>query len=157
LKKIILLLLTLSLALFGANQIKLGTSLSELNSYKYETPNARPMKIPQKTKLIILAFEKDTGKLVNAYLEKQNPYYLTKRHAIYIADISNMPSIITHLFALPKLRKYKHLIYLHYEEIFQTVVPHNEDEITIMRVDNKKITEISFVKTVQELKSAIEK
>lgn len=155
-KKLILLLLTLSLSLFGANQIKSGSSLSMLNALKYETPNGRQMKIPRKSKFIIVAFEKDTGKLVNEYLNTQDPYYLIKRHGIFIADINKMPSIITKMFALPKLRKYKHLIYLHFDEVFETIVPHKEEEITIIRVQDQKITDISFVKTTQELKNAIE-
>ena len=156
-KKIILLLLTFSLTLFGANQIKEGSSLNVLNGFKYETPTGRQMKIPKKSQLIIVAFEKDTGKLVNKYLNTKEQFYLVKRHGIYIADINKMPSIITNMFALPKLRKYKHLIYLHFDEEFQTIVPHHEEEITIIRVDNQKITDISFVKTTQELQAAIEK
>ena len=156
-KKIILLLLTLSLALFGANQIKDGSSLKVLNGFKYETPKGRQMKIPKKSQLIIVAFEKDTGKLVNEYLNTKDQFYLVKKHGIFIADINKMPSIITKMFALPKLRKYKHPIYLHFDEEFQNVVPHKEEEITIIRVVDQKITDISFIKTTQELQAAIEK
>jgi hypothetical protein len=145
------------LSLFGANQIKDGSSLSELNAFKFETPHGRQMKIPKKSQLIIVAFEKDTGKLVNEFLATKDQFYLVKKHAIYIADINKMPSIITNMFALPKLRKYKHLIYLHFDENFQTVVPHKEEQITIIRVEDKKITDISFVKTAQELQVAIER
>jgi len=155
--KKILLIMTLSLALFGANQIKIGSSLSELKTFKFKTPQDRKMKIPKSTRLIIVAFEKDTGKLVNEYLNTKTPHFLPKKRAIYIADIHEMPGIITTMFALPKLRKYKHLIYLHYDEEFQKIIPNKEEQVTLLHVENGSITKVSFISTKQELKEVIEK
>jgi len=153
----ILLLISLSLGLFAANQIQVGSELSEIRSYKFETPQGRHMKVQNKSKLIIVAFEKDTGALVNEYLNSKDPQYLPKRRSIYIADIHKMPTIITNMFALPKLRKYKHLIYLHYDEDFQEIIPNKEEQVTLLYIENKKIVKISFIKTKQELQTAIEK
>ncbi len=155
--KKILLLLSLSFGLFASNQIQVGSSLNDVRSYKFETPTGRKMKVPNKSKLIIVAFEKDTGALVNEYLSTKEPQYLVKRHSIYIADIHKMPTIITNMFALPKLRKYKHLIYLHYDEDFQEIIPNKEEQVTLLYIENKKIVKISFIKTTQELQTAIEK
>ncbi|MBW6488822.1 hypothetical protein [Sulfurimonas sp.] len=149
--------LTLSVAILGAAPIKVDSSLNMLDSFKYETPTGREMKIPKKTKLVIVSFEKDTGALVNDYLDTQNPFYLPKNNSVFIADINKMPSVITNMFALPKLQKYKHLIYLHYGDKFQNIVPSKEQKITLLRVEDSKIKEISFISTQQELKAAIEK
>lgn len=149
--------LTLSVAILSAAPLKVDSSLNVLDSFKYETPTGREMKIPKKTKLVIVAFEKDTGALVNEYLNTQNPFYLPKNNSVFIADINKMPSVITNMFALPKLQKYKHLIYLHYGEQFQNAVPNKEQKITLLRVDGSKIKEISFISSVSELKAAIEK
>ncbi len=149
--------LTLSVAILSAAPLKVDSSLEMLDGFKYETPQGRQMKIPKKTKLVIVAFEKDTGALVNDYLDKQSPFYLLKNNSIFIADINKMPSIVTSMFALPKLQKYKHLIYLHYSDKLQEIVPNKEQKITLLRFENSKIKEISFISTVQELKTAIEK
>jgi hypothetical protein len=149
--------LTLSVAILSAAPLKVDSSLNVLDSFKYETPTGREMKIPKKTKLVIVAFEKDTGALVNEYLNTQNPFYLPKNNSVFIADINKMPSVITSMFALPKLQKYKHLIYLHYGDKFQNIVPNKEQKITLLRVDGSKIKEISFISSVSELKAAIEK
>jgi hypothetical protein len=149
--------LTLSVAILSAAPLKVDSSLNVLDSFKYETPTGREMKIPKKTKLVIVAFEKDTGALVNEYLNTQNPFYLPKNNSVFIADINKMPAVITNMFALPKLQKYKHLIYLHYGEEFQNTVPNKEQKITLLRVDGSKIKEISFISSVSELKAAIEK
>lgn len=149
--------LTLSVAILSAAPLKIDSSLEMLESFEYETPQGRQMKIPKKTKLVIVAFEKDTGALVNEYLDKQSPFYLLKNNSIFIADINKMPSIVTSMFALPKLQKYKHLIYLHYSDKLQKAVPNKEQKITLLRFENSKIKEISYISTVLELKTAIEK
>lgn len=149
--------LTLSAAILGAAPLAINSPLNMLDSFKYETPIGRQMKIPKKTKLVIIAFEKDTGALVNEYLNTQSPFYLPKNNSVFIADINKMPSVITNMFALPKLQKYKHLIYLHYGEKFQNIVPNKEQKITLLHIEESKIKEISFISTKEELKMAIEK
>ena len=152
-----LVVLSLSVAILSANQLKVGSALSELNSFKYETPRGRQMRIPKKPNLVIVAFEKDTGALVNEYLSTKGPLYLPKNRSVFIADIHEMPTIITNMFALPKLQKYKHLIYLHYNDKFETVVPHKDKKVTLLHVKDGKIQNISYISTKKELQKAIEK
>lgn len=152
-----LVVLTLSVAILSATPLKIDSPLSILDGFKYETPQGRQMKIPNKTKLVIVAFEKDTGALVNEYLNTQSPFYLPKNNTIFIADINKMPTIVTNMFALPKLQKYKHLIYLNYSDKLESAVPNKEQKITVLRVEDAKIKEISYISTVLELKAAIEK
>jgi hypothetical protein len=151
-----LVLLALGVSLLGADTLKPSTPLSQLNNYTYETPQGRQMKIPKSTQLLVIAFEKDTGALVNDYLATMDPFYMPKHRAVFIADINKMPSIITKMFALPKMQKYKHLVYLHYEEQFQNFVPHREEKITLARIKEGKVESISYISTKEELKAAIE-
>jgi len=146
----------LSFIMLQATPLHVNSPLSDLDAYKFETPNGRVMKIPKKTQLIIVAFSKKTGALANDYLETKNKYFLQKNRAIYIADINKMPTIISKMFALPKLRKYKHLIYLNDNEKFETTVPNKRDNITLLHVANEKITNISFLSTKKELEAVIQ-
>ena len=151
-----LLVLSLSIAILSASPLKVGSALNELNDFKYETPQGKELKVPEQAKLIIIAFEKDTGRLVNEYLGTKEPKYLDKHSSIYIADIHKMPTIITYMFALPKLKKHKHLIYLQYEDEFSTVVPSKEEQVTLLHVKDGKIESISYISTKEELQKAIE-
>ena len=152
----ILMFLIASALMLSADSIKVGSSLSILDNYKYETPHGRIMKVPSKSKLVIVAFDKDTGALVNNFLNTKGKYYLQKNHSIFIADINKMPTVITNMFALPKMRKYKHLLYLHYGEEFQNVIPHQDDRLTLLRVKDGKISMIYYARTKEEIQSAIE-
>lgn len=152
-----LLFISLSFVALSANTLKVNSSISLLDNYSYETPHARPMKVPHETKLVLIAFEKDTGATVNDFLSTKNKYYLQKNKTIFIADIHRMPSMVTKMFALPKMKKYKHLIYLHYGEKFENAIPSKDDKITVLRVVNRKITSISYISSAKELQATIEK
>ncbi|MCF6309671.1 MAG: hypothetical protein L3J19_04225 [Sulfurimonas sp.] len=152
-----LMVLSLSFVMLNASPIKIGSSLAQLNSFEFETPQGREMRVPRTPSLVVVAFEKDTGALVNEYLNTKNPYYLQRKRTIFIADIHEMPTVITNMFALPKLQKYKHLIYLHYNDKFHTVVPSKKEKITLLHVADGKIKNISYISTKEELKAAIEK
>jgi hypothetical protein len=152
-----LLFIALSLTFLNAQPLQVGDSINSFSAYTFETPQGRKMKVPKSSNLIIVAFEKDTGKLVNVYLNTQDPDFLPKERAIYIADIHNMPTLITNWFALPKLREYKHPIYLHFDEKFEKFLPNKEEKITLIRLKDKKVVSISFISTKEELKAAIDK
>ncbi len=155
--KTLFLILTLSFTLFAAETLGVGTHLNKLKPYKYENQHKYPMQIPSATKLVIVSFEKDTGALVNDYLDTKKSSYIVDHNAVFIADINRMPSIITTMFALPKMQKYKHPIYLHYEDQFENFVPHKEGKLTILRIKDEKVDSIDYILTLNELKSAIER
>jgi hypothetical protein len=151
------LFLVLSALALNADFLNVSSSITKLNEFKYETPQGNEIKIPKDVKLILVSFEKDTGALVNEYLNAQSPNYLQKHNSIFIADINKMPSVITKMFALPKLRKYKHPIYINYDEKFEQSVLGKEEMVTLLHVENSLIKNISFIKTKEELKAVIEK
>lgn len=155
--KVFLIVLGLCISILSADALRVGSKLSQLNNFKYETPNGREMRISRTLSLLIVAFEKDTVALVNEYLNTKNPFYLQRKGAIFIADIHEMPTVITNMFALPKIRKYKHLIYLHYNDKFNIVMPNKKEKITLLHVADGKIENISYISTKQELKAIIEK
>ena len=128
----------------------------EFDSFKYETPDAKLLQIPKKTKLMIITFEKSTNSIVNGYLKNKTPNYLQENNSIFIADIHNVPSFLTFIFILPTLRKYKHTIYLHNTKEFQNNIPNKKGKITLLRFKNEKIIDISFISTKQELELEIQ-
>ena len=147
----------LSALALNADFLNVSSSITKLNEFKYVTPQGNEIKIPKDVKLIIVSFEKDTGALVNEYLNTKSPDYLQKHNSIFIADINKMPSVITKMFALPKLRKYKHPMYLNYDEKFEQSILGKEEMVTLLHVENSVIKHISFIVRKEELKAAIEK
>lgn len=96
-------------------------------------------------KIIIVSFEKGTGADINEFLSKKPSDFLVTNQAVFIADISGMPSIITSMFALPKMRKYKHTILLIYDEEDKRFIQ-KDDYLTLYKLENGVIKSISYVK-----------
>jgi hypothetical protein len=98
----------------------------------------------------IVSFEKDTGADMNEFLNTKNPKYLEERNAVFIANISKMPGIITKLFAMPKMKKYKHTILLINDEEDKRFAQ-EEEKITVYKLKNGVIEKINFVSSAQEV------
>ena len=154
LKFLILLLAVFSFS--NADTLHISSPINSLDRFSYESPHGKKLKIPHTIKTVVVSYEKDTGRLVNNYLNNKYPPYLAKMNAIFIADIHEMPSIITKLFALPKMRKYKHTIYLNNKENFSKFLPPKDEKITIIKFENQKVKSIKYISTVKELKEAFE-
>ena len=139
-KRILLSLLVMGLSLF-ANEFKIGDNIgifSMLNQHDQKVT------IDSSITKILVSFEKDTGADINEYLNEKDKDFLKNKHAVFIANISGMPSIITKMFALPKMRKYTHEILLIYDDEDKRFT--SKDEMsTLYTLDNGVITNISYV------------
>ncbi|RXJ65818.1 hypothetical protein CRV08_14230 [Halarcobacter ebronensis] len=149
-KKTLLAIFMFSTLLF-ANSFKVGENIGT-----FSLPNQFDEKksINSDVKLILVSFEKDTGKEVNTFLASKPKEFLALHNAVFIANISGMPSIITKLFAMPKMREYKHSILLIYDEEDDRFVKEDE-KTTIYKLENGVIKSISYV-TADELEKVFE-
>jgi len=100
--------------------------------------------VESKDKLLIMAFEKDISVVVNEYLKTKPGTYLSSHHAKYISDISSMPSLITSMFALPKMKKYPFSVMLINDD-FGKQFNTQEGKITVYTLKKNKIVEIRYI------------
>lgn len=128
------------------------TQLSDLNNLKFQDAFEKEVSIPTETKKVIVSFGKKSNALMSEYLNKQEKGFLPNNKSIYIGDIYDMPSMITYMFARPKMQKYNFTIFLYNEEGLDTIVPSQEDKLTIITFDDSgKITNISFSNKPNEI------
>jgi len=114
------------------------------DKYEYKNQYGDLIKIPKETKTILISFEKTTSKLINETLDEE-------KNIVFIADISNVPSFLISIFVLSSLQDYKHEIFLNYDDSFKDNIIHKDEKITVVKLQNKKIINISFISTKQEL------
>lgn len=93
----------------------------------------------------------------NEFLEKEDPDFLAKNHAVYIADISPAPSLIRSMFILPDLKKLKFPILLITDEKLSAEYSKGMDKekIIVVSLDDLKIRDIKAVTSVKELQEAL--
>ena len=136
-----LLILPLFVLFLYANSFELNQNIGN-----FSLPNQFDEKetIDSSIEMIIVSFEKGTGADINQFLSTKDKDFLKNHHAAFIANISGMPSIITKMFALPKMRDYKHSVLLIYDEEDNRFVS-KEKKSTLYRLENGVIKSISYI------------
>lgn len=136
------LLITLLLALISfAGELTIN---SKLESFSLSDQFDTKYTIDKDTKIIIVSFEKDTGKEINQFLDAKEVDFLQKHNAVFIANISGMPMFITKMFALPKMRNYKHKILLIYDDEDDRFA-FKEGSSTLYKLEDGVVKKIEFV------------
>lgn len=127
--------------------MEVGSQFSEVS---LENQFAEPVKVSSSTKWVVFVAEKDISKIVTEVLQEEKPN-LDVAEVIYVSDISGMPSFITKMVALPKMRKYDFKVALDKEGDTTKVWPRQPGKATFIALDNLKITEIKYLGTKSEV------
>ena len=101
-------------------------------------------------KTIIFSASKTEGTTIKDFLLKKDKDYLTTNNTVYIADITGMPSLVTKFIAMPKMKDYPFSVLL-VDDTNKGLFAVQEDMISIISLDNGKITDVKYVKTADEL------
>lgn len=148
------LLLATILAL-GLNAAPLAVD-SVVENIKIKDQHEAEKIIDAKIKTILFASDKKTSDLLRDYLlplsEKEN--VLEKNSAVYVADISGMPSLISKFIALPKMKKYPFSVLL-LDDTNKDNFTKEDGKIIVYSLDNGKVVKIEKISTTEELANII--
>jgi hypothetical protein len=144
---IFLAFLALSVSLF-ANPLQIGAKIPTL-TLEDQFEKKHTIK-PQNYKTYIFSAQRDTSEWMDQFLQTKEKNFLEQNQAVYISDISSMPSFVTSLFALPKMQKYPYTLMLMYDE--NTIFPVKEDSLTVVKTDNNVVKSITFISQVEQIK-----
>ncbi|MCK5111768.1 MAG: hypothetical protein KAQ94_09630 [Arcobacteraceae bacterium] len=113
-------------------------------------------KLTKDTREVIFVFQKSTGHLVKDYLDTVESDFLAKRDALFVMDLSAVPSLLKFI-VLHNLIDYKYPILLLDDEDMTKVYLDIEkcDKVMIVKLNNFKITNIEYVTTKQELEKVL--
>lgn len=109
-------------------------------------------------KKVIVVFSKDNGHLVRDFLDKQDANYLQNKNAIYVADISGMPSLIYRFFVKGKLQDSNYPMFLIKEDVISKKYKseQNEEKIVVLTLENNKIIDLQLISSVEEMVKALD-
>uniref|UniRef100_UPI0040477610 hypothetical protein n=1 Tax=Aliarcobacter sp. TaxID=2321116 RepID=UPI0040477610 len=130
-----------------ANSLTVGNELPVLT---VKDQFEKQFTIDSNIKTIIFSATKDESETIRNFLATKDKDFLNTNNIAYVADITGMPSLITKFFAMPKMKKYDFSILL-IDEDNKALFPVEQDKITIMTLENSKITDIKYIKTSEEL------
>jgi NADPH-dependent ferric siderophore reductase len=147
-KKLIVAVFILFVATF-ANALNVGDSIP---TFEIEDQFEKKQTIASDTKIILVTAEKGMSEIIRDYLLAQPEGFLVSKKAVYVGDISGMPSLIARFFALPKMKKYPFSILLVDEEQTKSFSK-KEESITVYSVENGTVSNVKYIKTAEELKA----
>lgn len=109
------------------------------------------------TKTLVLVFAKATGHTVKEFLKKQESDYLAKRDALFVADISPMPTVIRNTFALPDLKKSAYSVLLIYDKNIAKQLKNEKEaeKIGVVSLENGVVKATKYVDSEEELKALL--
>jgi len=138
--KKILALVMLSTALF-ANSFNLN---SNIGSFELSDQFEKKHTVNSDIETIVFSTEKDTSAALNEFLATKEKGFLEVNKTAFIADISGMPSIISYMFALPKMKKYNYNVLLIEEEGDKRFLK-EEGKLTVYKLENGIVKSINYV------------
>jgi hypothetical protein len=140
----------------SANQPTGAARLGDSLILELKDQHDQSVAINEQTNLILFAAGKSTSALMSKTLEDLPPSTLKDKKALYVADISGMPSFITKIVAIPKMQKRPYTIALLRDETLSKRFPQKDGAITIIKLKAGKVTDITFVTKQEEIVKALQ-
>lgn len=106
------------------------------------------------TRVVLFTRDMDAGDVAKEALA-EHAALLDTAHAVYVADISRMPSLVAKLFALPAMRKRPYRMLLDRDGAATADLPAREGEVTVLRLADGKIAAIEYVASAEALRAAL--
>lgn len=124
-----------------------------LQNYTFEDQFAQPVILSVSTQWLVFSHDKSGGDWVKQALNEMEFTDLEARGGIYVADISAMPSLITRMFALPKMREYSFRMALDREGKPTADWPRIDGTVTLMRLNNLEVVQLTQANSVEQIKA----
>ncbi|MDY0117702.1 MAG: hypothetical protein RBR59_09010 [Sulfurimonadaceae bacterium] len=135
-------------------QIVVGNSMEELTlNDQFDKPHS----VKAETQKIIFAFSKQTGHDCNDFLATKSKEYLAAKKILFVADISNAPSLVRSMFIAPGLKDFEHTILVLDEKETATKLRPDGDleKIVVVSLEEYVIKDIAYLATVKELEELV--
>lgn len=108
-------------------------------------------------RILLVARDMAGGKLVKAALEGLPKDYLEQRHAVFVADISKMPALISKMFAVPAMRDYNYRVLLDRESRVVSHYQVPEDGVLWITLQQGKAVSSQAFAAAPKLRDALER
>ncbi len=142
-KKLILLISIIS-SVFAFN---VGDEIPRLT---FENQFEKTITLNENISYIIFNKDKKKADVIKEFLASKKEDFLPNKKAIYLADISGMPSIIASMFAIPKMKKYKFLVYFLNDE-GEKYFNNSGENIVVYTFDKGKLKSVDKFQTKGDL------
>ena len=128
-----------------------------LRALTLEDQHGRAVTLPGTARWLLFASDKAAADLAQAWLTPQGSAVLERRQALYVADISAMPAVITRLVALPKLRELPYSIALVRDADLAADLPRRRGTLTVLRLDRGRVEAVHHAGDAAALQALLDR
>lgn len=112
----------------------------------------KPVVVDRSTGFLVFAAERSVSDWVNKALTAQGSGALERVRAVYVADISGMPTLITNTFALPKWKQLPFAIGLARNATQVADIPRRPGQASVVLLADGVVTEVRFASDGTQLR-----
>jgi hypothetical protein len=134
-----------------ATEHTLGSRVAEV---ALEDQFGKTHELDERVAVVLFARDMAGGGIIKQVLA-DHPTALDANRAVYIADISGMPSFIATMSAIPKMRERPYPTLLDRDGHATAAFPAKDGHATILRLSSLEITEIQFTDSADTLGTAL--
>ncbi|RLU00263.1 hypothetical protein [Ketobacter sp.] len=116
---------------------------------------ANPFPHAEHMEMLVFTNDMTASRDVRDALQRIDPACYNDGKLVFIADVSGMPTLITRLIALPKMRGYGFPVWLDYEGEATEALPVREDHVSLIRLQDEAITDIAFVQGMESVMNTL--
>jgi hypothetical protein len=141
---------------FFALVLAMFVSVAQAQEFKpqvFEDQFGEPISLSASTQWLVFSYDKTGGDWVKQALVDLQINDIEARGGLYVADVSAMPSVITKLFALPKMRNYEFKMALDMSGDLTKDWPRTEGTVTLMRLNGLTVVEKTQANSPEQVKA----
>lgn len=127
---------------------------ANLTGLKIESQFDEALTLNSDTKYIFFTSDKAASNLMHESIT-ESKFDLNKQPVLYISDISKMPSMITKMFAIPKMKKYSYKMGLDRTGDITKQWPRKEGQIAKLTLEKEIVKSIEFYTDKEALTASL--
>jgi hypothetical protein len=136
----------------GAAPLGVGATLPEVAlADQHDVPGS----VGPGTRLLLFTRDMDASKITKEVLAENGAAMLASADAVYVADVSAMPSLVTTLFAMPGLRKRPYRMLLDRDGAVTKDLPSEAGAVTVLTLDRGVVRRIEHVGSADRLRAVL--
>lgn len=112
--------------------------------------------LDQQARILLVARNMTGAKLLKAAMEEKPKGFLEARQAVFVADVSRMPAVISTLFAVPAMRDYNYRVLLDSQSRVASRYPAAEDQVLWLDLERGVLRDSRTFTDAQALRQALE-
>jgi hypothetical protein len=126
-----------------------------IEAFELADAHGAPGRVDERVRLVLFTADMDGGKLVQQALADPALQDLATHGAVYVADVSRMPALVTRLFARPSMRRRPYRTLLDPGPGPTVRMPREPGKVTLLALDALSVRSVHFADAPETVASAV--